>query len=90
METYQQVMPHLVMSLYYSSIMQIHFRSISKFDMYKNSSGIANPTFLGMTVNDECVNLVVETNMEGSTLILIQPETTTILTTIAPSIVTII
>jgi hypothetical protein len=58
--------------------------------MYKNSSGTANPTFLGMTVNDECANLVVEIDMEGSTLISIQPETTTILTTIAPSIVTII
>jgi hypothetical protein len=58
--------------------------------MYKNSSGTANSTFLDMTVNDECVNMVVETDMEGSTLILIQLETTTILATIAPSIVTII
>ncbi len=83
-------MPHLVMLLYYFSIMQIHFGSTSKFDMYKNSSGTTNPMFLGMTVNNECANMVVEIDMGGSTLISIQPETTTILITIAPSLVTTI
>jgi hypothetical protein len=37
------------------------------------------------TIKDECANLVVETNMEGATLTLVQQETIVIPIAIAPS-----
>jgi hypothetical protein len=57
--------------------------------MYKNSSGIVNPMFLGMTIIDECANPVLEIDMEGVTLISIQLETTTVLAATALSLTTI-
>jgi hypothetical protein len=58
--------------------------------MYKNFSGTIDLTLSGMTIKDECANLVVETNMEGATLISIQLEITTVLVATAPSFVTTI
>jgi hypothetical protein len=42
-------------------------------------------TLSDTTIKDECANLVVETSMEGATLILVQQETTGIHVAIAPS-----
>jgi len=66
--------------------MQFHFGSASKFDMYKDFCDIANPMLLGMTVKDDYANLMVETDMEGATLILIQTKTTIVLATTTPSL----
>ncbi len=41
--------------------------------------------FSDTTIKDECANLVVETSMEGATLILVQQETIVIPIAIAPS-----
>jgi alpha-amylase/alpha-mannosidase (GH57 family) len=74
------------MSLFDSNRMQFHFGSTSKFDMYKNFNDTVNLTLSSMTVNDDCANLVVETDMEGATLISIQTETIVVLATTTPSL----
>ncbi len=83
-------MPHLVMLFFDYSRMQVHSGFASKSYMYKSSNGIVNPMFSSMSVKDECANPVLETNMEGVTLISIQLETITVLAAIALSLATTI